>query len=166
MNDKNIKLVSIFLIFLILLIFITTFFEDDNDKQEILINSIENDTIDEYKKSLEEDIYIMLSKMQGVGEANVSITLESGVEHIYVTQGNNSTDTSLDSQRSTNEITTLLIEDNNGRKQALLKKSLEPTVRGVVIVCEGGDNMLIVASVTQAIKALLNISSTNIYVTN
>lgn len=165
MKDRNIKLVSVFLIFLILFIFITTFFEEDEEVIQTS-NTTQVDPIDEYKQQLETDILSMLSQMQGVGEVKVVITLENGVENFYVTEESFTNDISIDSKRNTGDTSILLVEDTNGKKQALLKTSVQPTVRGVVVVCQGGDNMLIVARVTQAIKALLNISSTKIYVTN
>lgn len=165
MKDRNIKLVSVFLIFLILFIFITTFFEEDEEVIQTS-NTTQVDPIDEYKQQLESDILSMLSQMQGVGEVKVVITLENGVENFYVTEESFTNDISIDSKRNTGDTSILLVEDTNGKKQALLKTSVQPTVRGVVVVCQGGDNMLIVARVTQAIKALLNISSTKIYVTN
>ncbi len=168
MNDKNIKLVYVFLLFLILFIVTTTLFNDDNDKNEevveLLISNV--DTIALYKQNLETDILNMLSSMQGVGNAKVMITLENGVENIYVTEEAFSSDISTSNERRTGEKSTLLVEDTNGRRQALLKMTVEPTVRGVFVVCDGGDNILIVSRVTDAIKALLNINSTKIYVTN
>lgn len=172
MNDKNIKLVYVFLIFLILFIVTTTFFNDSKEEEEeveLLITNV--DTITEYKQTLEQDILNMLSSMQGVGSVNVMITLENGVENIYVTEESFSTDVSKDNniisnERRNAETSTLIVEDTNGRRQALLKMTVEPKVRGVFVVCDGGDNILIVSRITDAIKALLNISSTKIYVTN
>lgn len=172
MNDKNIKLVYVFLIFLILLIVTTTFFDSsDNSTEEVELLITNIDTITEYKQNLEEDILNILSSMQGVGKVNVMITLENGVENIYVTEESFSTDISKDnniisSERRNGETSTLIVEDANGRRQALLKMTIEPKVRGVFVVCDGGDNILIVSRITEAIKALLNISSTKIYVTN
>lgn len=174
MNDKNIKLVYVFLLFLILFIVTTTFFnEEDEDKNEEVIELLvsNGDTIDQYRQKLETDILNMLSAMQGVGNVKVMITLENGVENIYVTEESFSSDISKDNniildERRTGEKSTLLVEDENGRRQALLKMTVEPAVRGVFVVCDGGDNILIVSRITDAIKALLNISSTKIYVTN
>lgn len=164
MNDRNIKLVTIFLVFLILFIFISNFFDDDNEEIPAIVT--DTDTLSDYREGLETDILNMLSLMQGVGSAEVIITLENGVENIYVTEENLTSDLSFDTKRTTTQTSTLLVEDINGRKQALIKMVIEPKIRGVVVVCDGGDNILIVARVTEAIKALLNISSTKIYVTN
>lgn len=169
MTEKNIKIVTIFLIFLILLIFLTTFLEEDD---EIIIEEISiTKEVDEYKIQLEKDILKLLNLMEGVGGVEVLITLENGVENIYVTEESFTTDTATNNletstQKRTGETTALLVEDANGRKQALIKTVKQPQIRGVLIVCEGGDNIQIKARVTEAVKALLNISSTRIYVTN
>lgn len=167
MNEKSIKLVSVFLIFLIIFICLTTFFNDDEEEiEETQTDTIILDQTNEYKNELQEEILKMLNKMEGVGDVEVMITIENGLESVYVTEENFTTDIQIDSQKRTGEQTTLLVEDANGRRQALLKMTIQPVVRGVVVVCEGGDDILVVARVTQAIKALLNISSTKIYVTN
>lgn len=42
---------------------------------------------------------------------------------------------------------------------------LQPTVKGVVIVCEGGDQPLVQQRVTDAVTIALNISSKRVCVT-
>ena len=55
-------------------------------------------------------------------------------------------------------------ETENGR-QGLLVTELQPTVKGVVIVCEGGDQPLVQQRVTDAVTIALNISSKRVCVT-
>lgn len=49
--------------------------------------------------------------------------------------------------------------------QGLLVTELQPTVKGVVIVCEGGDQPLVQQRVTDAVTIALNISSKRVCVT-
>ena len=71
---------------------------------------------------------------------------------------------SSQSARNTVDQKTILVEDANGRKTALLRKTLEPEVRGVVVVCEGGGNPITVMQITEAVKTALGIPSTRVCV--
>lgn len=80
-----------------------------------------------------------------MGEAQVWVTLESGVEYVYLQEEVRNTDTTKDYDEE--GVKTLREKDNseqkyilvnkNGKEQPLIQKQLEPTVQGVVIVCEG-----------------------------
>ena len=106
-------------------------------------------------------------------EAKLSeVTLENGVEYVYATQqkvntdrqeGTDGSSTKLN-QRDDTEENIVIVETENGR-QGLLVTELQPTVKGVVIVCEGGDQPLVQQRVTEAVTIALNISSKRVCVT-
>ena len=54
--------------------------------------------------------------------------------------------------------------DGKDGKQALVVTELEPTVKGVVVVCEGGGDIKVVENLTNAVTTALNISSTRVSV--
>ncbi|MEG0571350.1 MAG: stage III sporulation protein AG, partial [Oscillospiraceae bacterium] len=62
------------------------------------------------------------------------------------------------------ETKTRILQDQNGNKTALLKTQIEPTVKGVVIVCEGGANATVESDVTQAVMTALDIKSNKVCV--
>lgn len=85
----------------------------------------------------------IVSQIDGVGEAHVSVTLDSGIEYVYAKEEKQDTDTrdgasGSTTTRASSEEKLIIVEDENGRKTALLRKTLLPAVRGVVVVCEGG----------------------------
>ena len=51
-----------------------------------------------------------------------------------------------------------------GGKSPLVTARLEPEVKGVVVVCEGGDDPLVVRKVVDTVKVALNLSSSRISV--
>ena len=63
------------------------------------------------------------------------------------------------------EIKYLKIIDANGAEQALSVTELQPSVKGVVVVCEGGDNKEVQEKVRDAVKTALNITSKRVFVT-
>ena len=56
------------------------------------------------------------------------------------------------------------MDGTNGRS-ALVRTRMEPVVKGVVVVCEGGDNPLTVTRILEAVTTALAISSTKVCIT-
>lgn len=175
LNDKTLKIVVFAGALIILLLFLSTLFggkEDENitktkNKAELAQDSGQAEAVgqEEYKNLLQAEIKGLLENIKGVGKVQVFITLESGFENIYVTEENLDLDTSGEtSQRRSSEKKTLLVENENGRKTALLKKVVSPVVGGVVAVCEGGDDPVVVKNATEALVAALCVNTTRICV--
>ena len=96
-----------------------------------------------------------LETIEGVGKANVMLTLTSTEEYVYaetIKQG---------SDKSENDY---VIIDKGSQKEALLKKINNPVISGVVIVCEGGDDPRICERIYKAVSTALDISTGKIYV--
>ena len=128
----------------------------------------------DYTSDLEEEITQIVSSIQGVGENQVMVTLASSEEYVYASETKDSldrtedvgTDNSKKTQiKDVRESSLILIEDENGQKQALIQKQLEPTVKGVVVVCEGGDDIGVQQRVIDAVTVALDISSSKVCVT-
>ncbi len=90
---------------------------------------------DEYAEELRTRLLDIVSDIDGVGEVRVFLTMDNSGENVYMT--------------------------NTDKKT----KSIEPTVRGVVIVCDGGDDPIVVDRVMGAITRSLSISSDKVYIT-
>lgn len=88
-----------------------------------------------YSAQLKEQLLDIVTRIDGVGEAQVFLTMDNSGENVYLTNSDTKT------------------------------KSIEPTVRGVVIVCEGGDDPVIVDRVMGAVTRSLSISSDKVYIT-
>lgn len=91
--------------------------------------------IDEYCVALEESLLSVVTQIEGVGEAKIFLTMDNSGENVYL----NNSDTKT--------------------------KSITPVVRGVVIVCDGGDDPLVVSRVMSAVTKSLDISSNKVCVT-
>ena len=92
-------------------------------------------TAGEYSQELKIRLLEIVSQIDGVGEVKVFLTMDNSGENVYLTN----TDTKT--------------------------KSIEPTVRGVVIVCEGGDDPVVIDRVMGAVTRSLSISSDKVYIT-
>ena len=123
-----------------------------------------------YEEKLRERVLAIVSQIDGVGDAHVSLTLDSGIEYVYAKEEKQDTDMQDDTTggtttRASSEEKLIIVEDENGRKTALIRKTLLPAVRGVVIVCDGGGDPLVVSAVTEAVKTALGINTSQFYVT-
>lgn len=67
-----------------------------------------------YSTKTETDLQTVISKIQGAGKTEVLLTMENSVEYVYL--------------------------DNSTTKT----KEIEPLIRGVLVVCEGGDDPVVV----------------------
>lgn len=110
----------------------------------------------EYRKSVENELSDMLSRIDGVGRNKVMITLSSGEKYIYAEE------TKVGNSMSQNSF--VLIE-RNGEKQALVSRVDVPSVSGVIVACEGGGNANVREEVYKAVSTVLGIPIGDIHVT-
>jgi stage III sporulation protein AG len=141
--------------------------EDQTPKSEGLVYT---DT-KVYAKSLEEQLEEIVSNIKNAGACKVMVTLEQGAEYVYATEEKNTADTSQTSEESrqitgnkvSDEETYIIVSTKQG-DQPLLLTEIAPRVKGVVVVCEGGSNPQVVATVTNALATALNISENRVCV--
>lgn len=94
-----------------------------------------NVDIDEYRTELEEKLLYVVTQIEGVGNAKIFLTMDNEGENVYLSNSDTKT------------------------------KSITPSVRGVVVVCDGGDDSLIVSRVLSAVTRSLDIPSNKVCVT-
>ncbi len=91
--------------------------------------------VSSYAEKTEERLLEIVTQISGVGQAKIFLTMDNAGENVYL--------------------------KNTDKKTV----SIEPKVRGVVVVCEGGDDPLVVSRVMNAVTKALNISSDKVCVT-
>ncbi len=168
--DKKVRLIFIIGIAGILLIFFSSLFGGKGN--ENAAQGTQSFDSEQYVEKLEERIYTMVTGIQGVGKAKVMITLENTTEYIYESEKRETTDATKDysdgqtekeQERNDYERNVILVEGSNG-KEALLKTTVEPKVKGVVVVCQGGENIEVEKSIIDAVTTALDISSNKVCV--
>ena len=125
-------------------------------------------TAEEYKTILEEDIKETVTDITGSKNVSVVITLESGIKYSYadireetLTEKKENEKESTDNETKSGYIT---VKTAEGGEQALLVTTQMPKVRGVAIVCDGGDNERIAEKIQNAVMSALDISSKKVYI--
>lgn len=123
---------------------------------------------EEYKNELEQSIAGIVKSITGGGSVNVVVTLESGLKYSYadINEGASANKTESNSESSSSELkqTYITVKTSDGGEQALLVTTQMPEVRGVAIVCEGGDDEALNEIITNAVTAALDIAHTRVYV--
>lgn len=121
-----------------------------------------------YTQELEERLEAMVSSVRGAGAADVMITLENGIEYIYANEEKTNSDHTQSesggvSVRDDNQKTVVTVDGGDG-KQGLLVTEIQPTVRGVVVACEGATDERVALQVKEAVKTALNITNQRVCV--
>ena len=115
--------------------------------------------IEYYEKRLED----ILSKTQGVGQVEVAITLEGGVQRDFVQESQQESSTDDSGSQSRSSSSTLVI-GNGSSQEAVVRQELQPQVRGVLIVCDGAASDSVRLAVVEGVRTLLDIPSSRICV--
>lgn len=88
-----------------------------------------------YGDELEKELKTIVSRVSGVGRCEILLTMENSVEYVYLSNGDTKT------------------------------KSIEPTVRGVAVVCDGGDDPVTKERILDVVTKALDIPSSRVSVT-
>ena len=163
---KNPKLLIIIGTVGIALIAFSSFIPSKSEKDKNLENT-STLSADEYKNNLENDIREIVLGITGY-DSTVMVTLESGIRYdfaddtkdtISTVSGQNST---ADSRTNTKSYIT--VKDSNGGEKALVITEKMPEIRGVAIICIGGDQENVAEKIEGAVCAALNITSKRVYI--
>ncbi len=173
MNEKikkitqNPKLLVVLGLCGIVLIFISSLFGDKSKevKTDIETNAY---TVEEYCEILETDIKNIVTGITGDRKPTVVITLESGVRYSYAkadeTDTSSAVGSTTDQSSESKKQSYITVKTAEGGEQALVVTEIMPEVRGVAIICTGGNNEITVEKIKNAVTAALNITSKRVYI--
>ncbi|MBR5539805.1 MAG: hypothetical protein IKU56_00300 [Clostridia bacterium] len=164
-SRKTRKMLIAFGIVGVLLLVIPEFIPEKTDNAVI-------STADDFVRQTEERLTALIGRIEGAGACQVMVTLENGVEYVYATEEKSNSDRQEDisgedtrlTQRDDSESAAIIIDTDSGR-EGLLVTEIQPTVRGVVVVCEGGDDEEVCSRVSKVVTVALNISSKRVCIT-
>lgn len=127
-----------------------------------------------YISGVETRLTTLIGKIDGVGRCEVMVTAENGVEYVYAveeSQNVNQTNSydgdavQKQTQQQNTEQKYIVVDTGGGKKEALLKTQKQPTVQGVVVVCEGAGSTVVQQRVTEVVTTALGIPYTRVCVT-
>ena len=164
---KNPKVLIIAGITGILLIYLSSFFTDSKseEKGKVIENGI---SVEQYREHLQDEICDMVSDITGSKKVSVVITLESGIRYSYADvkeeASSNKTESENESYEKELKASYVTVKTADGGEKALLITENMPEIRGVAIVCRGGDNEIINEKIKNTVTAAFNITSKRVYV--
>lgn len=94
--------------------------------------SDESFSVTSYSTKIQRELESLISEIQGAGKTRVLLTMENSAEYVYLENGTTKT------------------------------KAIEPRVRGVLVICEGGDDPVAVGRITEAVTKALDISAAKV----
>ena len=130
-------------------------------------------TAEEYEKQLENKLSDMISRIDGAGNVHVLVTLDQTEKDVYATEEKKSDEGTSEAGESgagkqetnnSDETTYLVIKNENGSERALRLTEIQPVVRGVVVVCDGGGDVGVQQEITDAVTTALHITSVRVCV--
>ena len=170
-GDKKTKFIIAAGLIGIIFIFLSDIFPKSSES--VSSRELNEISVSQIESALEKRMENILSSIEGVGKTKVMITLQKSKEDIYqserkftseVTYGSASQSNSKVEERVSNEENIIIIEDENGHDQALLIASIQPIVKGVVVVCQGGEDNRVKEKVINTVVTVLAISSNRVFV--
>ena len=164
-QDKKLLLIIILAVIAVLLLLIPELnFKSTKSNESKTAERSESTYLEDTENKLKD----IVSSIEGAGDAKVMVTLENSAEQVYAQNEKNKTDSDSDNQRTkssiSNEQEYVLIESNSRGEEGLIIKLIQPKIRGVAIVCQGGDSDKVKEDIIETVSAVLDISASRIYV--
>lgn len=179
-NKKKIENLVFLLVILIVTIIAINYIWNDKDKnvkQSATVNKPVDVNINDIgasneEENLEKKLENILSKINGVGKADVMITYNESTQIIPVYNKKEKTSNTDESdsgggKRKVEEVDSseeVVYTDSTGKGEIVTQKTISPKIEGAIIICEGADNPSIKTSVIQAVEAATGIATHKIQV--
>ena len=113
-------------------------------------------TVEEYRAELESRMEAICSRVAGVGEVEVVVTLEGGFSYVYATNKKTT---------SGGETLTYVTVGSGDRESLVYLSEKAPAILGIGVVCAGGMDPTVRREVTALLSAAFGVGSNKIYVT-
>ena len=168
-KDKKLVIICGIGILGILLLLMSELVSGSGEKSAPAEQTTENAQELTYAQDIEERLSQIISSIDGAGKTKVMVTLENGTEQVYAANEKTASDSSSDADGSAGKISDekeyVIIETDSKGDQGLVIKLIQPKIRGVAVVCEGGDSDIIRREIQETVTAVLDISASRVYVT-
>ncbi|MGP4072449.1 stage III sporulation protein AG [Piscibacillus sp. B03] len=142
------------------------------DKSEERPSSSSDDVASELRNQMQDELATALNSIQGVSNVQVMLQLEASSLKVYekntITGRQRTSETDQNGgtrevEDETVENQTVILRKNNSEEPLLIQQKY-PSVRGVLIIAEGVDNLQRKQSVVEAVSRLLDVSTHRISV--
>lgn len=145
---------------LILLAGVVLLLLPDGKESRKTIEQAQCDTTREQVEQLEHKLEAALSKINGAGDVEVVLTVQSGSRQVLaqdsrITGGAGDRSQTLD---------TVLVSKGSGQQEAIQLEELAPRYRGALVVCTGGESAAVRLQISEAVSALTGLGTDKIVI--
>lgn len=171
---KNGRITAILIAVCVLAVLLLAFFPEKQASAEDRDTETALPDAESYTRTLSETLTETVRAITGEPSPHIAVTLESMGETVYAAEdrrteknaeeydGENVNRTQKDGDA---ERTYLVVRDADGGERALVVSRSTPEIRGVVVVSARGDEPVMRERITEAVRTMLNLSSTQVFVT-
>lgn len=130
--------------------------------------SLYTGTMEAYEEYLERRLGGALEYVEGVGRAEVVVTLRSSGQKIVEKDLSSNSQTSSEEDQnggtretadSSSDRTSVYAQGSDGSQTPYISKEMTPEIEGVLVIAEGGDNAVVIQNITEAIQALFGVEA-------
>ncbi len=107
--------------------------------------------------SWEEELSLVLSRLEGAGKVEVILSLRRGSQTIYQTDSSSSGNGPV-------SIDTVIISDGDRNQQGLISRVDPPEYLGAIVLCQGADRADVRLAITEAISKITGLGADKISV--
>lgn len=125
-------------------------------------------SMEDYEAYLERRLGTALEYVEGVGRAEVVITLKSSgqkiVEKDLVSDSQISSEEdqnggTRETQNRSSDRTSVYTQESDGSQTPYISKEMTPEIEGVLVIAQGGDDAVVIRNITEAIQALFGVEA-------
>ncbi len=139
----------------VLAVGLTLLFMSNDGAEKVGTEYTGADELSSYAEKLEENLAKIISDIDGTGKASVMITFDSSFENIYAYNAGIKGGTASDTRTSEKEL--VLVGGSRNPESPVLVKKLCPKVKGVLVVCRGGNDAVVKEKIADAASALFGV---------
>ena len=154
-RDKTVRILLWVGLAGILLIGVSELFPREESTESASVTLTEG----QVEQALEQRITALLRDVEGVGTCRVMVTLESDTQAVYAADT-----TSAESADGITYSEHYLTVDTDSGPVGLLLTRIQPTVKGVAVVCDGGGSAAVQQRVVQVVTTAFHISERRVCV--
>ena len=146
------------------LIFVSSLFRSQNSTSSSDETAAESgvwEDVESYRERLTQELGNMVSSIEGAGRTKLMLTLDGTIRSIYATDSDIQT---RESSSGSEKKSYVVVRRKDGTEQALTIGQLMPVVKGVLVLCEGGNDEGVVKQIQAAVAAAVRLSTSHICV--
>lgn len=159
--EKRVRILAVFGVLGILLLGLSEIFPKYQTEKKSEETKAQTET--DFCTETEQKLSALIAQMEGAGRVQVMLTIESSDEKIYAADEKTNAKNDGNTEQKSYDSKYVLVDGDSGDTGILLKTNA-PKVKGIIIVCDGGDNPSVENQITNAVSAALGIGANRISV--